>query len=386
VSPTTASVAAVPVAPTAADDVLAVRRAALWSLLAAKLVAGWGVGWDIQWHLLIGRDSFWIAPHVITYAGVTAAVLISLAVLAYETLRGRPTADDSAITLLGVTGTRGFHLAALGMLVTVAAAPIDDLWHRLFGIDVTLWSPPHLLGLLGGQINTAACLVIACEVWPRRSGARLVALLVAGSLGLAGFQLAVDPSVRVAYLNGGIAFFTYAILGALLFTSAFVAIAHLTDRAWAPLAIALGLVAISVSGGMIARAGFALTQPVSHIDEVIASDTTSPIAVAHIIARKNGTRVGQGALVFRALPLIPALVLLIVGTRRRWLLAAVLATVSLLGVSGAMLASLPAFRDVLPATADTAVGLLLAVVAAILGGAAGRAFARLVARTTAAHG
>jgi hypothetical protein len=46
----------------------AVRRAALWTLLLSKLIAGWGVQWDIQWHVLIGRDSFWIPPHVMTYA------------------------------------------------------------------------------------------------------------------------------------------------------------------------------------------------------------------------------------------------------------------------------------------------------------------------------
>ena len=54
------------------------RRAALWTLLASKLIAGWGVQWDIQWHVLIGRDSFWIPPHVMTYAGVALAVLVEL--------------------------------------------------------------------------------------------------------------------------------------------------------------------------------------------------------------------------------------------------------------------------------------------------------------------
>ena len=68
------------------------RRAALWTLLASKLIAGWGVQWDIQWHVLIGRDSFWIPPHVMTYAGVALAVLVSFGVLAWETLTGRPPA------------------------------------------------------------------------------------------------------------------------------------------------------------------------------------------------------------------------------------------------------------------------------------------------------
>src|SRR5438045_43406 len=62
-----------------------IRRAAVWALLLAKLTAGWGLGWDIRWHILIGRDSFWIPPHVLTYASVAAGVLIAFGVLAVET-------------------------------------------------------------------------------------------------------------------------------------------------------------------------------------------------------------------------------------------------------------------------------------------------------------
>ena len=66
---------------------LAWRRAALWGLVGAKVLASWGVQWDIQWHTIIGRDSFWIAPHVMTYAGVTLTVLLSFGALALTTLR-----------------------------------------------------------------------------------------------------------------------------------------------------------------------------------------------------------------------------------------------------------------------------------------------------------
>ena len=74
----------------------ALRRAALWALLAWRLIALWGVRWDIQWHVVIGRDSFWIAPHVMTYAGVSGIVLVAFGILLWET--GRP---------VGATGTRG---------------------------------------------------------------------------------------------------------------------------------------------------------------------------------------------------------------------------------------------------------------------------------------
>ena len=86
---------------------------------------------------------------------MTIVVLGAFGVLAIDTLRrlvsGREPAGPDRI--FGISGTPGFHLAAWGIALTVLAAPIDDLWHRLFGLDVTLWSPPHLLGLLGFAIN-----------------------------------------------------------------------------------------------------------------------------------------------------------------------------------------------------------------------------------------
>src|SRR3989442_11076369 len=64
---------------------LGLYRAALWVLLGANLLAGWGVQWDIMWHVLLGRDSFWIPPHVMTYGGGALIVLGSLRVLARDT-------------------------------------------------------------------------------------------------------------------------------------------------------------------------------------------------------------------------------------------------------------------------------------------------------------
>ena len=134
------------------------RRAALWGLLVSKLLSGWGVQWDIQWHVLIGRDSFWIAPHLMTYAGVGAGGAGELRRAWRGALIGRPDRSPGSprrwpLRVLGLTGTRGFHLAAWGIALTVLAAPIDDLWHRLFGLDVTLWSPPHLLGIVGAVVD-----------------------------------------------------------------------------------------------------------------------------------------------------------------------------------------------------------------------------------------
>src|SRR5437016_5170107 len=216
-----------PVAAVTADASLAWRRAALWGLLGAKVVSSWGVQWDIQWHTLIGRDSFWIAPHLMTYAGVVVMVGLSFGVLAATTLSPSWRGGD-VVRVLGLTGTRGFHLAAWGIALTVLAAPIDDLWHRLFGLDVTLWSPPHLLGLLGAAINTLGCFRIAREVYPATSRAAFAAVVVTGALLYIGLHFALQPSFRIAYLNGGVFFHFYAMLASLMLPVALVATAHLS--------------------------------------------------------------------------------------------------------------------------------------------------------------
>src|SRR5437879_7904457 len=100
-----------PVAAVTADASLAWRRAGLWGLLGAKVVSSWGVQWDIQWHTLIGRDSFWIAPYLMTYAGVVVMVGLSFGVLAATTLSPSRRGGD-VVRVLGLTGTHGFHLAA----------------------------------------------------------------------------------------------------------------------------------------------------------------------------------------------------------------------------------------------------------------------------------
>jgi hypothetical protein len=46
----------------------------------------------------------------------------------------------------------GFFLAGFGALTMALAAPFDNYWHQLYGVDVTLWSPFHMMGLIGAGI------------------------------------------------------------------------------------------------------------------------------------------------------------------------------------------------------------------------------------------
>jgi hypothetical protein len=362
-------------------DVLPLRRAALWVLLLTKLTAGWGLGWDIRWHLLIGRDSFWIAPHVLTYASVALAGIASFGVVAVETWAARAAPLPGAIRVWGLVGTRGFHLAWLGIAVMLVAAPIDDLWHRLFGIDVTLWSPPHLLGLLGAQVNTLACLAIAREAWPAGDRARILATLLGTTFLFGTFAISADPSWRIAFLHGGLFFFTWPVLGAALFAFSLVLGTRLTALRWAPLAIVAFGVVVQLSIFAVANLGFTVLKPVPVIQEVLAAEeSTSPIAVAHEMARRNGTTVG-GSWIPRLFPLLGALLIVAVDARRRPLAAALAFGAGLFAVAFPMMLRSLALAHVRPDAPTAVLGLVLTLAAAAAGGwLAARLADRLAAR------
>ena len=338
---------------------LGYRRAALWGALAAKLVGAWGLGWDIQWHMTIGRDSFWIAPHLMIYGSVVAGLALGWGVLAYEWWRGIPS-------------TRGFRLAALGLVLVVLAAPIDDLWHRLFGLDVTLWSPPHLLALFGSAVSTLGCLAIAVEVYPLRSWAGRAALVLGGAILYGGVRVTLEPTWLFAYSYGGILFHAFALLAALLLSLTLVTITRVSALRWSPiLAVALSF-ALGIAGQQIARTGFAILQPVSVIEEAVAQDTSSPIAVGREIAQKNQAVPPPSWPLRLALPLVPAALMAFADPRRRPGVAAVAYGVGIFTVYAWFLSTLPAYAPLMPSAVETAAALALTVVYATAGGAAAR--------------
>src|SRR5439155_17259308 len=45
----------------------------------------------------------------------------------------------------------------------LAGFPLDDIWHRLFGQDVTLWGPTHIQMVAGASLATLALFVLLVE-------------------------------------------------------------------------------------------------------------------------------------------------------------------------------------------------------------------------------
>ena len=128
----------------------------------ALLVAVIGMYWDISFHLDDGRDPGPLAnpAHYLILAGLFG--VFAAAVLACALSLKRPGA--AAVTI-----APGWDVPLGGLLLTLCAAfalvgfPLDDIWHRLFGQDVTLWGPTHLMLIGGASMATLAMLVLTAE-------------------------------------------------------------------------------------------------------------------------------------------------------------------------------------------------------------------------------
>src|SRR5207247_11181235 len=117
-----------------------------------------GLYHDPAWHRTVGPDSDFIPPHLFIYGGGLGVSAAALAGIAGATLGRRDEFGGPVLHVGRVKLPFGFALTAVGILVIMAAAPVDAWWHNTFGKDVLIWSPPHLQLHLGAGITALGLL------------------------------------------------------------------------------------------------------------------------------------------------------------------------------------------------------------------------------------
>jgi hypothetical protein len=183
-------------------------------LAVTLLIAVFGMYWDISLHIDQGRDPGPLAnpAHYFILAGLFGVLLAGVLGLA---LPERPTRTSFEIA-------PGWYAPIGALMITICGAssllafPLDDIWHRIFGQDVTLWGPTHLMLIGGASLSVLGAWALHSEgdeerkaagrplpLWTRYremilAGAFLVALSTFQGefdFGVPQFALALQPTL-----------------------------------------------------------------------------------------------------------------------------------------------------------------------------------------------
>ena len=124
-----------------------------------------GTSWDIQWHTFIGRDRTLIPPHLMMLSGVALSGisgLLSVLIESWWTRRTTSIAQYSVGFAEIFSAPLGAYVVGFTALTAAVAFPLDAYWHALYGIDVAIWAPFHIMfiasmGLVALEIGRASC-------------------------------------------------------------------------------------------------------------------------------------------------------------------------------------------------------------------------------------
>ena len=75
------------------------RLSAAAAVLFGTFVMALGTGWDIVWHAVVGRDTFWIPPHLVIYGGTVVTIIALASAWGREISGPRLTGDRGRIRI-----------------------------------------------------------------------------------------------------------------------------------------------------------------------------------------------------------------------------------------------------------------------------------------------
>lgn len=141
-----------------------------WSAIATAFVASslivalLGFLWDVSLHAGRGRDEGPLAnpAHYLILYGLFALFIAGMSAVVWPRDGIKPGIASVKITRQWYAPVAGIYIAACGLYALIGF-PLDDVWHRLFGQDVTLWGPTHLMLIGGAGLSTAGIILLRRE-------------------------------------------------------------------------------------------------------------------------------------------------------------------------------------------------------------------------------
>jgi hypothetical protein len=173
----------------------------IFVLIATTQAALFGFIWDVSLHIGKGRDPGPLANPAHYFILIGLFLVFLAGALSLVIPFGKPGTAAVRITEHWYVPVGGLLLTACS-LYSLTGFRLDDLWHRMFGQDVTLWGPTHLMMIGGAGISALATLFLEREgsrskdrtTPPDRAGLIFVKHLGFGGLlvGMSVFQVEYD--------------------------------------------------------------------------------------------------------------------------------------------------------------------------------------------------
>ncbi len=163
-----------------------------------------GFIWDVSLHIGKGRDPGPLANPAHYFILFGLFILFIAGCLACILPYDKPGPYAVRITRNWYAPVGGILMAICG-LYALTGFPLDDIWHRIFGQDVTLWGPTHLMMIGGAGFSTLSALflehegrkAVGQEAPKDGAGLKFVQYLAFGGvvIGMSVFQIEFDFGV-----------------------------------------------------------------------------------------------------------------------------------------------------------------------------------------------
>jgi hypothetical protein len=231
--------------------------------IATLICALFGFIWDVSLHIGKGRDPGPLAnpAHYFILVGLFGMFVSGMVAVVLPL--DKPSPGAVKITRNWYAPVGGVLMAACGLYALIGF-PLDDIWHRIFGQDVTLWGPTHLMMIGGAGFATLTALYLEHEgrqASPPDAPEGGIGLKFVQYLGFAG--VAIGMSVFQIEFDFGVPQFRLVFQPMLIAAAATFALVAARMMLGRGAAVAAAVVAIGLRGAVALIVGPILGAPIN---------------------------------------------------------------------------------------------------------------------------
>jgi hypothetical protein len=227
----------------------------LTTLLGA-VISFFALSWDVQWHTFVGRDRTLTPPHILLLSGYALCGIAALVAVIVETqwVKNNPAMAKRYTSFANrFAAPLGIYITGYAALNGALAFPVDQYWHTLYGIDVTIWAPFHIMAISGLALMALGAVYTLVSVAKMATSLNAVkekrvasiGAVVAMATSLAAFTVlaaeGIDPDKFIQLGFTSIDLFPF--LQGLLLSTLLLAIAYALPWKWAATSV-VGVVAL----------------------------------------------------------------------------------------------------------------------------------------------